>query len=447
MQNEELDKPEPTIKTFKDDAAGLVEKYQKPLILGSIGLVVLMMFAINHGCDSKKQADVEQQKKFAKKYNQDPQPPPASSVNNLQQGIKHNTDAERAANQPQPISPGATPPLVDCQNQPIGLTNDHFQAWKLVCMNGNPSGPAGQTSGVYNNPTPYPGQVGTSGAASTSSAPPAETKKSLAQEAAEARKRRELAAFTAPPSDDESPSVQTTRSATEIATDSLDSKAGMPEVSKPVAVTTPVSTEKKTDEAPIKNRPTSCLGLCQGRIIQTLLVNTLNGDFTGPVIVQVSVPLVDFATNQIIIPSGSVAFGESHAVSAFRQSRLAITFSKIQLRDGRIIYLDNKEPGLSQEGEMGIRDKVNNHWLQTFGVATVIGAIGALAQSGNSYSGLGYDPGVSMRNGISQQMGSTADRVLEKFLNIPPSLKERHGLIIDLLVMGDIPGWSRRLEN
>ena len=429
---------QPSIQTFKEDAVRLIETYQRPLILGSLFLLVLGMWAINRGCDQSQEAQIEKQREHAKKFNTAPGLPAAATINGQKQSIEQQEAAERAARQQNAAT------QADCiRKLPTGLPEAQYEALKAAyCDVPTNASPATKTSGIYNNPTPYPRTP-------DAAAPAAETKKSLAQQAVEDRKRRELAAYTAPPSEDESPAMPVSLKTTTAEKTSTpngaerESDSDLPqEALKPQRPAEPAS---KPDEKP--KRPSSCLGLCEGRIIQALLVNTLNGDFTGPVIAQVDVPLVDFSTNEIIIPAGSVGFGESRAVSGFRQSRLAIAFHKIQLRDGRIIYLDNKEPGLSQEGEIGLKDKVNNHWTQTFGAALVIGAIGAVAQTGNGYSGYGYDPGVSLRNGISQELGATSTRVLDKFLNIPPTIKERHGMRLLLYVMGDIPGWSRRLEQ
>ena len=65
-------------------------------------------------------------------------------------------------------------------------------------------------------------------------------------------------------------------------------------------------------------------------------------------------------------------------------------------------------PALSQAGDVGLRDKVNNHYASVFGASLAIGAIGGLAQIGNGYSGFGYDPSVEIRNGITQSMAQSS---------------------------------------
>ncbi len=81
MNGPEFQKPDPAIHTFKDDAGRLVETYQRQIILGSILTLVLGMWAISHGCDQSKQAQIEKQQLNAKKYNTAPGLPQASTIN------------------------------------------------------------------------------------------------------------------------------------------------------------------------------------------------------------------------------------------------------------------------------------------------------------------------------------------------------------------------------
>ena len=55
--------------------------------------------------------------------------------------------------------------------------------------------------------------------------------------------------------------------------------------------------------------------------------------------------------------------------------------------DGYPLDLD-KFVGLNQAGETALRDLVNHHYLQIFGASLAIGAIGGLAQIGNSSGAL-----------------------------------------------------------
>jgi len=148
----------------------------------------------------------------------------------------------------------------------------------------------------------------------------------------------------------------------------------------------------------------------------------------------------DLAAIADMIPQGARVMGESSPVSNFGQQRLAVAFHRILIPGlhGYGISLDQKVPGLSQAGASGLHDKVNGHYVSIFGASLAIGAIGGLAQIGNGYSGFGYDPSVQFRNGISQNMAQSADRVLDRFLNRMPTITIREGTRVKIVLTGDL---------
>lgn len=204
---------------------------------------------------------------------------------------------------------------------------------------------------------------------------------------------------------------------------------------KPETVPRLEQAPKPVENAQMKKPPASVLP--EGTVIDCSLVNELNGDFAGPVIAQVSTDVYDPKTWRVLIPQGARILGEASKASGFGQERLAVTFHRV-LWNGHSLSLD-KAPGLDQQGNTALRDKVNNHWMQIFGASLAIGAIGGVAQIGNGYSGFGYDPGVAMRNGISQSMGQSAYQILDRFLNRLPSIKIRSGTRVIVYITGDIP--------
>ena len=55
-------------------------------------------------------------------------------------------------------------------------------------------------------------------------------------------------------------------------------------------------------------------------------------------------------------------------------------FHRLIMPDGYSVSLD-KFQGLNQIGETGLRDQVNHHYLQVFGVSLAIGAIAGFSQA------------------------------------------------------------------
>lgn len=174
-----------------------------------------------------------------------------------------------------------------------------------------------------------------------------------------------------------------------------------------------------------------------GTFISCSLVNALNGSYAGPVVAQVSTPVYDSVTWREVIPQGARILGDAGKVGGFGEERLAVMFHRVTWT-GHDLSLD-KAPGLDQEGATALKDRVDNHWRQIFGASLAIGAIGGVAQIGNSYSGYGYSPDVAMRNGITQSMGQSAYQILDRFLQKPPTIQIRSGQRVVIYVRDDIP--------
>jgi type IV secretion system protein VirB10 len=180
--------------------------------------------------------------------------------------------------------------------------------------------------------------------------------------------------------------------------------------------------------------------LPEGTLIEAVLTNRLDGDAPGPVNSMITTDVYLPGTRLVLIPQGARVLGEASKVSSFGQQRLAVAFHRIIIPGLRTysIPLDKEPPALAQAGEVGLHDKVNNHYFSIFGASLAVGAIGGLAQIGNGYSGFGYDPSVQFRNGVSQNMAQSSDRILDRFLNRMPTVTIREGTRVKILLTGDL---------
>jgi type IV secretory pathway VirB10-like protein len=180
--------------------------------------------------------------------------------------------------------------------------------------------------------------------------------------------------------------------------------------------------------------------LPEGTILEAVLTNRLDGEQPGPVNAMLTTNVYLSGTRLLLLPAGARVLGEASQVSAFGQQRLAVAFHRVLVRglSEYAIPLYKPTPGLAQAGETGLHDKVNNHYASIFGASLAIGAIGGLAQIGNSGSALSYDPSAQFRNGVSQSMAQSSDRVLDKFLNRMPTITIREGTRIKILLTGDL---------
>jgi type IV secretion system protein TrbI len=182
--------------------------------------------------------------------------------------------------------------------------------------------------------------------------------------------------------------------------------------------------------------PAGTYRLDEGTIIETILLNRLDGEFVGPVIAQVSTDVYSRAGVELLIPKGSRLLGEAKDVNSFDQRRLAILFHRLILPKGKSLLLD-KFRGLDQIGETGVVSKIDHHYLEIFGTSLALGAIGGLSQIG-AYGSGGYDPSVGFRIGFTERMGSSAEQVLSKFLNKMPTIKVLEGTRIKVILTNDL---------
>jgi len=176
--------------------------------------------------------------------------------------------------------------------------------------------------------------------------------------------------------------------------------------------------------------------LFEGTILESVLINRLDGGFAGPVECLLSTDVYSSDRQHLLIPAGSKLLGETKKVDTFGQTRLAVVFHRALMPDGYSVSLDQFK-GLNQIGDTGLRDQVNNHYLRIFGVSLAIGALGAVAEGGTTGS-LNASGSDLMRQGFAQGTAQSAAQILDKFLNILPTVTIREGHRVKVYLSGDL---------
>jgi type IV secretory pathway VirB10-like protein len=176
--------------------------------------------------------------------------------------------------------------------------------------------------------------------------------------------------------------------------------------------------------------------LFEGTILETVLINRLDGSFAGPVDCLLSTDVYSNDRQHLLIPAGSKLLGETKKVDTFGQTRLAVVFHRVLMPDGYSVSLDQFK-GLNQIGDTGLRDQVNNHYLRIFGVSLAIGALGAVAEGGSA-GPLNASSSDLMRQGFAQSTAQSSAQILDKFLNIMPTVTIREGHRVKVYLAGDL---------
>ena len=167
----------------------------------------------------------------------------------------------------------------------------------------------------------------------------------------------------------------------------------------------------------------------EGLTLDTVLMNRIDGDAAGPVKVLVSNPVYSHDRQHVLVPDGTVVLGEAKKIGSAgfgQQRRIAVVFHRMLMPDGYSVDLDQFH-GLDQIGQEGLKDKVNNHYLQIFGTSVALGVISGAAQiteGGTGYSATGPQ---AFTNGAAAGISQQATSVLDKFIQIPPTITIREG--------------------
>jgi type IV secretion system protein TrbI len=176
--------------------------------------------------------------------------------------------------------------------------------------------------------------------------------------------------------------------------------------------------------------------LLEGTILEAVLINRLDGEFPGPIECLVSTDVYSHDRQHLLVPAGSKLLGETRKVDALGQTRLAVLFHRLVMPDGYSVSLDRFQ-GLSQIGDTGLRDRVNNHYLRIFGVSLAIGTLGAVAEAGAA-GGFNASSADLIRGGFAESTAQSSAQILDKFLNILPTVAVREGHRVKVYLSGDL---------
>jgi type IV secretory pathway VirB10-like protein len=184
----------------------------------------------------------------------------------------------------------------------------------------------------------------------------------------------------------------------------------------------------------------------EGSVLDTVLMNRLDGDAVGPVKVLVSTPMYSHDHQHVLIPEGTVVLGEAKKIGAegfSQQRRMAVVFHRLIMPDGYSVDLDQFQ-GLDQIGEEGLKDKVNNHYLQIFGTSIALGVVAGaseIAQGGGTITTSGSQ---AFTNGAAGSVSQSATTILDRFIQIPPTITIREGHRVKVYFTQDLllPAYS-----
>jgi type IV secretion system protein TrbI len=420
---------EPELRHTSIQPKGVLQKNLKTFVY--LGAALLVIVAAIFSSSGKKTPGQQ-----AAGKNQPPQPMIQDNTDNNVQDLKNQLQAERlkeqqqaviAAAQGDPAFGSATP----AQQAALGSLTPTGQ-----CVPGQPCPPAqsgyGQSSNAQPQLTPEQQQA--------------------QQIAAKERERADESRFASnlvyvrgaeQPQSTQSP-VQSSSTVAPASQQKPESNLVPPR---------PVGEQPGNDESykrPVEANIDSATGqpylLYEGTVLDAVLMNRLDGDAAGPVKVLVSNPVYSHDRQHVLIPDGTVVLGEAKKIGAAglgQQRRMAVVFHRLIMPDGYSVDLDQFH-GLDQIGEEGLKDKVNNHYLQIFGTSIALGVIagaGEIEEGGGTISTSGSQAFVT---GSSASISQSATSILDRFMQIPPTITIREGHRVKIYFTQDmlLPAYS-----
>ena len=185
--------------------------------------------------------------------------------------------------------------------------------------------------------------------------------------------------------------------------------------------------------------PASPYQVMAGTVIAGALVTGIKSDLPGDVIATVTEPIYDTATGKfLLIPQGSRILGRYNSQVSYGQSRVQVVWNRIILPDTSSLTLDNLA-GTDPAGYAGLEDGVDWHWDRVFAGAALTTLLGVGAeltapenrQDGNRVIIAGQD---SLQDSVNQ----IGQEVTRRNLNIQPTLTERPGLPVRIIINRDL---------
>ncbi len=173
-----------------------------------------------------------------------------------------------------------------------------------------------------------------------------------------------------------------------------------------------------------------------GTVIPAALITGIRSDLPGQITAQVTEAVYDSPTGKyLLIPQGARLIGQYDSSVAFGQSRILLVWTRLNMPDGESIVLE-RLPGADAGGYAGLEDEVDNHWGMLFKAAVLSTLLSVGAEAGTSQNENNLVQAI--RAGASNSIGQTGEQIVQRQLNIQPTLTIRPGFPVRIIATRDL---------
>ncbi|RWD95842.1 TrbI/VirB10 family protein [Mesorhizobium sp.] len=182
--------------------------------------------------------------------------------------------------------------------------------------------------------------------------------------------------------------------------------------------------------------PASPYVLQAGAVIPAALITGIRSDLPGQVTAQVTENVYDTPTGRsLLIPQGTRVIGQYDNGVGFGQRRVLLVWNRLIFPNGRSIVLE-RQPGADAQGYAGLEDGVDYHWGELFKAAALSTILSVGAEAGSS--GQESDILRALRSGASDSVSQVGQQIVQRQLEIAPTLTIRPGFPVRVLVTRDL---------
>ena len=177
--------------------------------------------------------------------------------------------------------------------------------------------------------------------------------------------------------------------------------------------------------------------LFAGSVIPAVLVTGINSDLPGSISAQVRETVYDsLDPDVVLVPQGTRLIGKYSSDVAYGQRRVLVAWNQVIFPNGSTIDLKGME-GTDGQGQAGFRDLVDNHYMRIFGSAILMSLLSAgaqLSQPQNANMLTAPSAGQEAAAAMGQEINMVGQNLLNRNLNIQPTLVIRPGYAFNVLV-------------
>lgn len=188
------------------------------------------------------------------------------------------------------------------------------------------------------------------------------------------------------------------------------------------------------------NNPVADLVLSWGTLLPARLDKQINSDLPGQIYGHITRDVYDSRTHSVLlIPAGSQLVGNYDSAIAYGQDRLLISWQRVNFPNGQ--WLDLQGMGGADPVGAGVGDMVDNHYWRIFGatfLTSVLAAGAQLSQPQQSNALQSPSVGQTIGQSVGTQISQTGTTLMQKNINIQPTIIIRAGIDFDVEVNKDI---------